>query len=664
MAQSENEFKSFYGLTDEHFDSISSKYMNGHTECIEEIIFLEETGQSHKYFLSNNFDEIKKAIKIETRINIELDFEIWVLNTELSKDVKELMKKHQIIYSMTTGSDGNFKYFTINKRIGDDWFIIKFDERYGFVSQGEENFDEKVDNLFKVNNSGIVETETIVYPNINLQISFCNKKNKDISNIIPLINKIYISNKCNYLLNFVEFNALNKNKPKNLIAKYNDFECYYFILDKPTELFTKMSSAGGNKLIGLKLNHFLPDFFIYSSINPEIGIIALTIKIELEKIFHDKNDQIDEESIKKFNDYILKLSKYINENLNQKKINFTQFIIPENIINKNKSLSIKKTIERINKCLIDCLIHYCIDSNKRFDSGIDDEYIFPYVAEPAGLGIFMEGTVRSIKNFFLKNIIYLGPLREEPHLQYNDYFDNIINIGVKGENCACVLYNNKKNIIKYINPLYFYQYEKKIILMKCELIKAVNEWLYYIGVAESVDVFFNGRYGYEIKINSINRGNKNDMTNVGVGVSQVLPIVLVCLLAKEGTTIIIEQPELHLHPAMQTKITDLFIATMLCNKQIIIETHSEHIINKLRLSTIKCPSEEPINDKIQIYFTENLKEDYKDYKKGNTILKPLKINEYAAMSDWPEGFFDESQLVREEIIEEVGKKLEKDFPDE
>ncbi|WP_180828388.1 AAA family ATPase, partial [Vibrio parahaemolyticus] len=62
----------------------------------------------------------------------------------------------------------------------------------------------------------------------------------------------------------------------------------------------------------------------------------------------------------------------------------------------------------------------------------------------------------------------------------------------------------------------------------------------------------------------------------------VIPIVMQCLLSNKNDILIFEQPELHLHPKIQAKLCDLFIAMSLNGRQIIIETHSEYIINRLR----------------------------------------------------------------------------------
>jgi predicted ATPase len=64
-----------------------------------------------------------------------------------------------------------------------------------------------------------------------------------------------------------------------------------------------------------------------------------------------------------------------------------------------------------------------------------------------------------------------------------------------------------------------------------------------------------------------------------------------------------------------------------------------------------------------IYFTDNLKEDNKEYKAGNTTFRKLEINEYAAMSDWPEGFFDESSKTADEIIKAASLKWKQEKSD-
>jgi predicted ATPase len=107
-----------------------------------------------------------------------------------------------------------------------------------------------------------------------------------------------------------------------------------------------------------------------------------------------------------------------------------------------------------------------------------------------------------------------------------------------------------------------------------------------------------------------------------------------CLLADADSTLVFEQPELHLHPKVQTLLGDFFLSMALCNKQCIVETHSEYLIDRLRFR-IASAEKEPLTDNAKIYFVE---------KPGpNSTFREVKINEYGAIVDWPDGFFDQSQ---------------------
>ena len=114
-----------------------------------------------------------------------------------------------------------------------------------------------------------------------------------------------------------------------------------------------------------------------------------------------------------------------------------------------------------------------------------------------------------------------------------------------------------------------------------------------------------------------------------------------CLLAEPDTTLIIEQPELHLHPKVQTLLGDFFLSMAILGKQCIIETHSEYIINRLRFRAAGAQAE-TISSLMKMYFVE---------KKGeNSVFRPVDVNKYGAIKDWPEGFFDQSQRAAEEIL--------------
>lgn len=126
--------------------------------------------------------------------------------------------------------------------------------------------------------------------------------------------------------------------------------------------------------------------------------------------------------------------------------------------------------------------------------------------------------------------------------------------------------------------------------------------------------------------------------NVGFGYSYILPIVVSALIAKEGNIIIVENPEAHLHPEAQVRLTYMLAKLASRGVQVFIETHSEHVVNGLRLAALK--SEYRLsNEDIKIYFFD---EDYS--------IKSLDIEKNGRIKNWPKRFFDQYQSELAEIL--------------
>jgi len=252
--------------------------------------------------------------------------------------------------------------------------------------------------------------------------------------------------------------------------------------------------------------------------------------------------------------------------------------------------------------------------------------------------------------FFSNNVKYLGPLRDEPKALYPlapsvDPAD----IGLRGEYTAAVFDRYKDQRITYIPTDAFPDPQKDSTLTLQPVVRtlkaAVLDWLTYLQIAEDLRTKDMGKLGHELKVKLTDSDHEQDLMHVGVGVSQVLPILIVCLLASEDTTLIFEQPELHLHPFVQTRLADFFLSMSLLNKQCIIETHSEYLINRLRFRVASDSSPLPqdsLNQKIKIYFTEKVE--------GVSQYREVTVNKYGAIVDWPKGFFDQSQREAEEIL--------------
>ena len=245
--------------------------------------------------------------------------------------------------------------------------------------------------------------------------------------------------------------------------------------------------------------------------------------------------------------------------------------------------------------------------------------------------------------FFSSSFKYLGPLRDAPKPLYPlapaaDPYD----VGLRGEHTASILELHKNKKIKYLPSDNFKLpvIDHKTITRSLET--AVIDWLQYLGVAGSVESRDRGKLGHELKIMLPNSDSSHDLTHVGVGVSQVLPILVMCLLADTDSTLVFEQPELHLHPRVQTLLGDFFLSMALCNKQCIVETHSEYFIDRLRFRIASAPIENELNSQAKIYFVEKPAQD--------SLFREVEINEYGAITDWPEGFFDQSQQQAEDIL--------------
>lgn len=129
--------------------------------------------------------------------------------------------------------------------------------------------------------------------------------------------------------------------------------------------------------------------------------------------------------------------------------------------------------------------------------------------------------------------------------------------------------------------------------------------------------------------------------DVGTGISQLLPVVVLAVWARKRL-VAIEQPELHLHPALQTELADLFLESALEREsRLLIETHSEHIILRL-LRRIRETTEGRLPPSAHPLRPEQVSVIYAERTDQGTKLSQLRIHETGEFIDrWPHGFFAE-----------------------
>lgn len=248
---------------------------------------------------------------------------------------------------------------------------------------------------------------------------------------------------------------------------------------------------------------------------------------------------------------------------------------------------------------------------------------------------FAQVATAILQDFFSTRIKYLGPLRDDPRVFYAlPPTPDIPDVGIKGQYTAVVLDRNKNRSVRFIDPVT----ERK---KETSLQEAVVAWLQHMDILQSVSTKEAGKLGYELTVRAPGLDRNLDLTTVGVGASQVLPILVMALLASPGTLLIFEQPEIHLHPRVQSLLGDFFLSMGQLGKQCLIETHSEYLVNRLRFRIAKAEDDAILN-LVKIYFAE---------RKGNAShFREVKPNQYGAILEWPAGFFDEGVLQAESII--------------
>lgn len=242
---------------------------------------------------------------------------------------------------------------------------------------------------------------------------------------------------------------------------------------------------------------------------------------------------------------------------------------------------------------------------------------------------------------FFSNIHYIGPLRSDPHRYYQFFDIKQFKIGNRGEFTPQILtLEGNVEIPKFYiydildNILRFNKYDSSSLKEGLEL------WSKKLDLP-SIDPKKVEQTLFKIMVKLPVGDKAVTLQDVGFGISQILPVYVESLRMEEGNTLILEQPEIHLHPSMQSKLADFLLSMAYSGKRFIIETHSEHIINRLCLRIAQDPKNK-IKDLISMVFLEPPKIKKKKYE--GTRIKELEINKYGEVETWPVGFFDESDF--------------------
>ncbi len=238
---------------------------------------------------------------------------------------------------------------------------------------------------------------------------------------------------------------------------------------------------------------------------------------------------------------------------------------------------------------------------------------------------FLSDLVLSFEQQF-QRLYYLGPLREFPQRVYTWYGEQPTDVGVSGELAIQAL------LAKRLQP-------------------RTAKWLRKLNLAEQFDVrpLVEGGILYEVRVKHHRRGAEVLLPDVGFGISQVLPVLVQCLYAPEHSTVILEHPDLHLHPSAQAALADFLAEVMKQRKlQLIVESHSEHFLRRLQRRTAEnvfYPDED-----VMLYFCS--------IRNGISRLTQLELDVFGRISNWPDDFFGDMDGDILEVLDKgLGKKI-------
>ncbi len=220
------------------------------------------------------------------------------------------------------------------------------------------------------------------------------------------------------------------------------------------------------------------------------------------------------------------------------------------------------------------------------------------------------------------SMAYLGPLREYPERSYLWAGEKPVDVGARGDRAipALLASNTEGPTISRGAPKSRQTVEERIA-----------DWLKKLGLIHSFSLkqIGKGRRDYEVRVKRSASSAEVLITDVGFGVSQILPVLVLCYYVPEKSVILLEQPEIHLHPAVQAGLADVLIdAVKTRNLQIVVESHSEHLLRRLQR---RIAEEEIAASDTALYFCRS--------ENGASQADKLDVDLLGNIRNWPEGFF-------------------------
>ncbi|MEA5564143.1 AAA family ATPase [Anabaena sp. UHCC 0399] len=256
----------------------------------------------------------------------------------------------------------------------------------------------------------------------------------------------------------------------------------------------------------------------------------------------------------------------------------------------------------------------------------------------------IDAGVYKSKSLFNKRFHYLQAERLGPRTSYDmsDYQARRLGqLGSRGEYTAHFLAINQ---------------DKDVLLSKLRhpmaksntLSSQVEGWMREVSPGTRIKINSNSDIGLMSLQYFYGDSNPYRTTNVGFGISYTLPIIVAILASSPGTIILIENPEAHLHPKGQVRMGELLSLAASCGIQVVLETHSDHILNGIRLA-VHAGQIKP-ND-VQLHYFQR----QEDRRRAFTHVVSPHIDRNGRIDKWPDGFFDEWEKSLDILLEPAGE---------
>lgn len=215
----------------------------------------------------------------------------------------------------------------------------------------------------------------------------------------------------------------------------------------------------------------------------------------------------------------------------------------------------------------------------------------------------------------MSNFEYIGAMREPPSRNYIYSGEHSQRVGATGKNSINILaMDSLKKGKKSIN-----------------ILDKINAWMNKAGLAKKLSIVpISDRY-YELRVQHPDGGESSNFADVGFGLSQVIPVLVAGYNLEKSGMLLVEEPEIHLHPKAQSELGDFFLDLYQQGTRAVVETHSEHLI--LRLQQHVAEGKIKLDDIVFYYIYS---------KDGEKISKKLTLDDFGRFKeDWPNGFFPE-----------------------